>query len=773
MESLPRYSRSTALISAMIAALSSPLTLPPAFAQQGDKKGQLMIDPIPADQIPPSPYLNLEDALRTFQLPEGYVIEPVASGSQVDLSVALAFDANGRAWSCEMRSYMPDIDGKGELTANGRIRVLEDRDGDGQIDHTTTFLDGLILPRAVAVTSDGCLYTSADTLYFIRRNGLQAVGEPLVVDRDYAKGGNPEHKANGLLYGHDNWYYNAKSNKRYRRIQGKWLKESTNFRGQWGIAKDNAGRLFHNNNSTLLIGDQFRPNFFRGHAQNPTQAKMEFRLGSNRVHPIRITPGVNRAYIKGTLDQQGKLINTTSACGIHIYRGDNFPANYQEMAFSCEPVGELVKAIQVKRDPWGQPSGSHPLGKQEFIASTDEWFLPCNLYTGPDGTLWVVDMYFGLIQHKAYMTSYLRKQYLSRGLDQPQGSTGRIYRVRYAAKPTSLVPKMEGLKAKELLPYLRHANGLHRDTAQRLIVESGDLSVLPQLTALASDNQHPLAQIHGLWTLEGLGQFPGQALIAALNSQNNSNISSDVAGTALDIIAIHRLHNPELLNTLRTWQHNSRTLHGQIRALAAIGAFEEALQLTLANIKTPLVREALVSGIGTEVPAFLKQYQPVTDKTLATLLAKASHTRPPRSSRTANRLKGKDKASFQRGKIVYTNRAACFGCHGADGTGLANLAPPLARSEWVTGNSRRLTQLLLHGMTGPIRVDNTLYQPALAMPGLAANKTISDQDLADVMTYIRNDWGNRAKAVDAELVKKVRSDTKARNAPYTAKELRK
>ena len=144
-----------------------------SYGQQGNRKGHVMDDPIPADKIPPSPYHGLQDALKTFKLARGYVIEPVANGTDVDLAVAISFDGNGRAWTCEMRSYIPDIDGKGEDTPNGRIRVLEDTDGDGQIDKTTTFLDGLVLPRAVAVTSDGCLYTSGNALYFIKRKGLK------------------------------------------------------------------------------------------------------------------------------------------------------------------------------------------------------------------------------------------------------------------------------------------------------------------------------------------------------------------------------------------------------------------------------------------------------------------------------------------------------------------------------------------------------------------------------------------------------------------------
>ncbi|PQJ28116.1 DUF7133 domain-containing protein [Rubritalea profundi] len=134
-----------------------------SVAQQGDKKdrkGIKQIDPIAADKIPPSPYLDLNAATKAFKVADGYVVDPVASGKDVDMVVAISFDANGRAWTAEMRSYMPNIDGTGE-----------DTNGDGKTDKTTTFLDGLILPRAVAVTSDGCLYTSGDVLYFTNARG--------------------------------------------------------------------------------------------------------------------------------------------------------------------------------------------------------------------------------------------------------------------------------------------------------------------------------------------------------------------------------------------------------------------------------------------------------------------------------------------------------------------------------------------------------------------------------------------------------------------------
>jgi mono/diheme cytochrome c family protein/glucose/arabinose dehydrogenase len=736
------------------------------FGQQGDREGHKMSDPIPLETIPPAPYLGLEDALESFVLADGYVIEPVASGKDVDLVVALAFDADGRAWTCEMRSYMPDLDGKGENAPTGRIRVLEDTDGDGRMDRSTVFIDGLVLPRAVAVTGDGCLFTSGDALYFVPRRGLKPVGRPVLVDAEYAKGGNVEHKANGLTYGHDNWYYNAKSDKRYRRFNGTWLREKTDFRGQWGISKDNFGRLYHNNNSTLLVGDWFRPQFFRNGTDFSVPVKMARSLGSNRVFPIRMTPGVNRAYMEGVLGEDGKLVNTTAACGLHIYRGDNFPLSDRGLAFICEPAGELIKAIRVERDAWNKPSGKHLFAEKEFLASTDEWFLPCNLYTGPDGTLWVVDMYFGLLQHRTYMTSYLRKQYAARGLDKPKASTGRIYRIRYADNPASAIPKLGRLSAILLIPFLAHTNGLHRDTAQRLIVESGDMSVVEDLNRLAADSSKPLGQIHALWTLEGLGAVSPAVLIRALVDKR-----SEVVSTGLDILAQQKMTGEALQASLNGVEKSPGNLHSLVRALGASKRPIDALELLKAHTEVPLLREAFVSGLGQRAANFRSEHGAFKDVALERLFAQYKSAEAAKVV-AGPPLKGETKHAFQRGYEIYQNKAACMSCHGSDGLGLPYLGPPLRGSEWVTGDTTRLTKLILHGMTGPVTVSGTLYKPVLAMPGIGVNKAISDQDMADLLTFLRKSWGHDLAPVSAEQITLTRDQTKERQTPYKEAELR-
>jgi glucose/arabinose dehydrogenase/mono/diheme cytochrome c family protein len=731
----------------------SPLVI---FAQLGDRKDkgdEEQIDPISTELIPPSPFLTAEASMDAIEVADGFVLEEVAAEPWVENPIAMAFDANGRMWVVEMRSYMPDVDGTGEDTPNGRIRVLEDTDNDGQIDKATDFLDNLVLPRVVSFSHGGVIFNSGDALYFVQRDGLKPKGERELIDPDYAKGGNPEHKANGMMYGHDNWFYNTKSSNRYRRIDGKWIKERTSTRGQFGITKDNAGRLFYNSNSTLLVGDSFTPGFL--------QKMRAYQVSSNQVHPSRINPGVNRAYRSGTLTEDGKLANATAACGPVIYRGDNFPETFSNYAFVCESSGNLVKAIELTGLKDYRQTGTHPYGENEFLTSTDERFRPVNAYTAPDGTLLIVDMYHGLIQHKAYVTSYLRKQYLSRGLDKQNNQAGRIYRVRWEANERAHVPKLENKAAPELLPYLNHPNGFWRDTAQRLIVESKDRSLIPELVNLAGDHSSPLGQIHSLWTLEGLGQIPASAIKSTLSSSN-----PDVRMTALELAPLATEGSSK--NILAACiQATDTTQVYKARCLARLGSIDswsELLKIIDAPIDSKILLEIIYTAVGDNLDAFqrflnkrntsVQQFIVQLDETVAAIKAKSQGNK--------NNLEGKQLESFRRGKVVYEEKAVCMGCHGMDGEGLLNLGPPLATSDWVTGDPERLIRVLLHGMEGPVTVNGTTYTPLAVMPGLGTNPTITDQDLADVSTFVRNSWGNSAPPVKEKDVAHERELTQGR-----------
>ena len=739
------------------------------------------MDPVvPENLIPPSPVLRVDQALKTFKLAPGFVIEAVAFEPLVEEPVCLDFDSSGRMWVCEMKGYMPDIDGAGESVPAGRIVILEDTNNDGKADKRTVFLDKLLLPRALSVSEDGVLFMDEHRLCWVKRNGDVPAGDPKVIDSKIAAAGNVEHKANGLLPNLDNRYYLAKSDKRLQRIGDDWEIEPTASRGQWGIARDDYGRLYHNNNSTLLFGDLLVPNLLQGNPGVKMKSKDYTQLGSNRLWPIRVTPGVNRAYISkahgfpaDTLDPKTyKLLEATSAAGMAIYRGTNFPKAWYGTGFSTEPVSNVVKAIRIE-DKDGLLKGSHPLGESEFLASTDERFRPVNAYNAPDGSLYILDMYHGIIQHKTYMTAYLRNQTLSRGLEAPAGGLGRIYRIRSTSGKVEPLRNLAALPGPDLVGFLAHPNAWQREAAQRLLVGRKDAGTVPFIAKLTT-NETAVARIHAIWTLEGMGALKAEHLVAAIQSTDAKLQSSGLwASTRLVQDELMKL-GPALLAAKPSAPEVAPYLVRAIGPLGTPAAFARLAGWIGTEGKINFVREAAVSGLDHHETQFMdSQMKGSKDTKLLDWLAQGAKDAGPGIAEASN-LKGEELASFTHGKTLFHGEAACFGCHGADGGGMPNLGPPLDESPWVTGKPETLAKILLHGLTGPVKVGEETYSPAADMPGLSMNPAMTDQALADIATYIRNEWSNKASAVPASLFKLQREKSKDRaGRAWTAPELAK
>src|SRR5690606_24448781 len=198
-------------------------------------------------------------------------------------------------------------------------------------------------------------------------------------------------------------------------------------------------------------------------------------------------------------------------------------------AFVCEPSGNLIKRnVLVEDGLFVGARDPHP-GK-EFFASTDERFRPVHLAQGPDGALYVADMYRGLIQHIAYLTPYLREQTASRNLVFPI-HRGRIWRIvpKKWNRPTPV--KLSTLSSEQLLPYLSSNDGWYRDMAQRLLVERNDESVVEALRERAASGTNTLGRFHALWTLEGMGALNADMLFGLLNDKE-----SLIGSTALRLL---------------------------------------------------------------------------------------------------------------------------------------------------------------------------------------------------------------------------------------------
>ena len=324
----------------------------PLLAQNGDKKGEVQ-RPLPDHiQVPPAPVLTPEAELATFKLAPGFRAELVASDPLIGDPVTIHFGPDGRLWVVEMRGYMPNPDGTGEDAPVGNIAVLEDTDGDGRFDKRVVFADKLVMPRAIALVRDGALVAVPPRLLLMRdTNGDGVADTSTEVANDYGPADNPEHSANGLLWAQDNWIYSAKHNVRFRlQPDGKFIREDTIPRGQWGIAQDDAGRLYYNTNSDPLRFDAI-PSAYLARNRNFAGAGTNVQLvpANLRVWPDRVTPGVNRGY--QILNAEGKITAMTAASGPAVYRGTLFPADFRGDVFVPEPSATRT---------WSAPMAASP-----------------------------------------------------------------------------------------------------------------------------------------------------------------------------------------------------------------------------------------------------------------------------------------------------------------------------------------------------------------------------------------------------------------------------
>ncbi len=575
----------------------------------------------------PAP-LSAEDELKTFRLPAGFRIELVASEPMIETPIAISFDDQGRMFVVEMRGYMRDLNGTTEDQPLSRVSLLTDTDGDGRMDVVTPFLDKLVMPRGVMAVNGGALVAEPPNLFFCKdTKGTGIADVKTVVTADFGTfGGQPEHMANTPTWAMDNRIYAAGYGVSFRFNKDTWQRGSGLGRGQWGLCQDDAGRLFFNYNSDLLRADLLPAAAFVRNPLLRTASSVNFQVMKDQsVYPSHPTPGVNRGYDAKTLREDGTLAKATSTCGAVIYRGDAFPPEYRGDAFVPEPSSNLVKRLKLtEKDGIITATDAH--AGTEFLTSTDERFRPVMMANGPDGALYVVDMYRGMLQHPAFLTHYLIANIKARKLETPFNQ-GRIWRIVRTDKNVPTKTKIPADTAARV-NLLTHTNGWVRDTAQRLLVESADIKAADPLRAqLADAKLAAVARLHALWTLEGLNAVTPADVRAALRDPD----------TQLRAAAV-RMAPAELLPDLIALQDEAPLVvaHLAIRLSAAnLPAADQALtQLLSRHGNNALVREGALSGLrGREIAAAqavvavanetnLKQTGPVLEA-LATLIAQA------------------------------------------------------------------------------------------------------------------------------------------------------
>lgn len=737
--------------------------------QQSGKNDSLAI----RESIQEAPALDASAAIQKMQVEDGFEVQLVAAEPLIAAPVAISFDDKGRIWVVEMMDYMPDTVGTGEDKPTGKVMILTDANGDGLMDSSKVFLDSLVLPRAICLIEDGILVAEPPYLWYYQIKDDKPYNKKLI-DSTYADAGNVEHQPNGLVRAMDNWIYSAKSDVRYKKTGNKWLKEHTHFRGQWGITQDDHGRLFYNNNSENILGDYFMPGLGAANKNQRSVAGFDERIvKDNRVYPVRPTPGVNRGYMEGVLDDSLRLVNFTAACGPVLYNAGLFDKAYYGNAFVAEPSANLIKRNILTENGYAI-NGKQALEKKEFLASEDERFRPVSLYVGPDGALYIVDMYRGIIQHKTYLTPYLKNEIKERELTIPL-NCGRIYRI--VPKNARPVPVKMPSSGDSLLQLLYNDNGWLRSKAQQLLVDGKTAEAIPALRNILSQADHPIAVTHALWTLEGLNALQSSDVVTLLQ-QPSWTLRMEALGVIPSVI--NKNNYNQFVTIFKEMINSNDTLAipyiaynmCHVQKFDAKTAHDILITLVKKYGNNVIVTDAVISNLENKEHLFYKEALATNADTAFTFNIRLRKVIEDIEKARLQSNQKKIAAMYPRGAAIFTS--SCQTCHGADGNGVNALAPPLNKSAWVQGDKNRLISIVLYGLTGPVTVNGHEYKkPEISgdMPGIVSNDEYSEKDIADLLNYIRHSWNNNGSVITAEDIINIKKKYSNREKPFTVDEL--
>jgi mono/diheme cytochrome c family protein len=557
-------------------------------------------------------------------MPPGYRLELVASEPLIQDPILIDWDPAGRLWAVELPGYMRDIKASGEYEPVGRIVVLEDTNGDGAMDRRTVFADGLIQPLAMKVLEQGVLVGEPPNIWLMRDTDgdLRSDRKDLVTAGYGRRETNVEVNANALLWGLDNRIHmsGTGADMVLRYVDRTFQVQRSLSRGQWGATQDDAGRVYRNHNESVLHVDLVPTPYF---ARNPALLRtrgsheaLQDPAGNNHdIRPSHQTPGTNRAYQHGILRADGTLAAYTAACGPLVFRGDRLPADLQGNVFVAEPTANVVSRF-ILADDGTTLRARKAYQRAEFLSSTDERFRPVYLSNAPDGTLYVVDIYRGNIQHHTYITEYLRDQISSRALEQPIG-LGRIYRVVHDSTVRDRTTLPAKVPTSQLVGLLAHPSGWWRDAAQRLLVERGDQSITPALTTLVETAPDWRTRLHALWTLDGLNTVTVATVTKAL-----ADSSRDVRAAAVRVAERWLGEQAHPLQSQVIAMVDDRDWAVGQQAAASIGSLPAGLRersiagVLASHSLNPILVDAALSGLrGAEATVLAMLLQPYVEQT--------------------------------------------------------------------------------------------------------------------------------------------------------------
>jgi mono/diheme cytochrome c family protein len=711
---------------------------------------------------PPVVALSPEEQAKRFILPPGYRLELVLSDPTIISPAVMAFDGNGRLYIAEERSYMLDVDAGRQHEPISRISLHESTKRDGVFDKHTVFADNLVFPRMILPLDKGILTNethSDDVLLLTDTNGDGVADKRQVFYTGVGNGrsGNIQQAQSGFIWGLDNWIYSTYNAFRFRWTPRGILREPSGPPGaEWGMSMDDDGKIWLVN----AAGERGPANF-----QIPIQygaflVNDQWEAGYEIPWPA---PGI--ADMQGGLPRvrmpAGSLSHFTSTTAPEIVRSDRYPADLNGDLLFADPVGRFIRRSKiVKTEGLTQVRNAYP--GSEFIISSDPLFRPVNIKQGPDGAIYILDMYHGIIQDANWTArgTYLRYKIQQYQLDKAINH-GRVWRLRYDGVPAGEAeggggqpatpaidldrnwPRMSDETPAQLIAHFTSPTGWWRDTAQRLLILKQDKSVVPSLQELTRSSNNQLARFHALWTLEGLGALD-PALVREQMKDSNPRMR------------IQAIRASETL-----FKAGNRTFDAEYRALTKDADTDVAIQalLTLGQFKPADLADIVKATQAANKARGIKE---IGDFLM----------RPAPAVAGSATMSPEDLKSIEEGSAIY--QSLCFSCHAADGRGTpvaggapgAMMAPPLAGSPRVNGHRDYIIKVLLKGLTGPLGEGSE--SAAAIMQPMGTN---TDAWVASIASYVRSSFGNAGGIVKPGDVARVRAATAGRKSPWTLREL--
>lgn len=642
-----------------------------------------------------------ETAVTRFKLPDDLAIELVAAEPDVVDPVAIAFDADGRLWVVEMSDYPNGPPENGPPLS--RVRVLSDPDGDGRYGNPETFADKLVFANGLLLWNGGLLVTTDGEALFLRDTDGDGRADEREVWFTGFKRENPQLRANHPTLGLDNhiyiasglrggeviaarsdWAKNAKpvslSGRDFRFDPFTGESEAVSGVGQFGLCFDDFGNRFVCSNRNpcnhIVLEDRYL-------ARNPQLAISQVHEDVSPAAELSRLFPISRIWTTSNLHAN----QFTAACGVLIYRGEALPQQYRGNSFTCEPTSNLIHRDVLV--PHGATFTSRP-GRDgvEFLATRDEWFRPVNLTHGPDGALYLVDMYRAVIEHPEFMPVELKaRPDLTDGSDR-----GRIYRIVPRTKrriSDGAVLNLSQATSEELVTRLSSSNPWVRDTAARLVLERRNGSITAELATLAREGATPATRVQALWLLHGIGGLSREIVAAALDDPN-ARVREHALLLAEQRFAEEGTFRDRCLEFLADPNHDARL---RFQAALSLGSFPatEAAAPALAKLAAQSpgdrwMRAAVAASAVATMPDVLAQVITLWE-------AEAASPKAPQPSIA-------DQVTLI---VQFAEMAASGGQHEHAATLFTNLSEVIAKNLADDGSSQRRALALLRGVARGLR----------------------------------------------------------------------